>query len=275
MDSVAAVGGLVLALFDPRAAVSSPGAPIALKVDAAPPTTAATFQQRISHADPSLGNFSQKYVYNTQFYKGPGSPVLLYTPGEIASAGYEGFISDRSLLGLYAKTIGAAMILLEHRYWGDSSPYQTLDTKALQHLTLENSVQDLVYFARNVRLPFDTTGATNAPKAPWINVGGSYSGALSAWVAKLAPGTFWAYHSTSGPVQAIYDYWSYFVPIQEGMAKNCSADFTRIADHVDEVIRGGNKTEIFELQKQFGLEGCLIPMTLPVLSAMLSGSGSP
>lgn len=37
-------------------------------------------------------------------------------------------------------------------------------------------------------------------------VGGSYSGALTAWTESVAPGTFWAYHATSAPVEAIYDY---------------------------------------------------------------------
>ena len=32
---------------------------------------------------------------------------------------------------------------------------------------------------------------------------------------QLSPGTFWATHSSSGPVEAIYDYWQYFHPIQE------------------------------------------------------------
>lgn len=36
--------------------------------------------------------------------------------------------------------------------------------------------------------------------------GGSYSGALAAWTASIAPGTFWAYHASSAPVQAIYDF---------------------------------------------------------------------
>lgn len=36
--------------------------------------------------------------------------------------------------------------------------------------------------------------------------GGSYSGALAAWTESTAPGTFWAYHASSAPVEAIYDY---------------------------------------------------------------------
>ncbi|KAK1756745.1 hypothetical protein QBC47DRAFT_377545 [Echria macrotheca] len=84
-------------------------------------------------------------------------------------------------------------------------------------------------------------------------VGGSYSGALAAWTYKLAPDAFWAYHASSGPVNAIYDYWSYFLPIYRGMPKNCSADMVAIAEHIDRVIDTGNATEVHRLKDMFGL----------------------
>ena len=39
----------------------------------------ATFEQLIDHDNPSLGTFSQFYYYSTEFWKGPGSPVVLFT----------------------------------------------------------------------------------------------------------------------------------------------------------------------------------------------------
>ena len=36
----------------------------------------ATFEQLIDHENPSRGTFSQFYYYSTEFYKGPGSPVV-------------------------------------------------------------------------------------------------------------------------------------------------------------------------------------------------------
>ena len=43
----------------------------------------ATFQQLIDHENPSLGTFSQFYYYSTEFYKGPGSPVVSDTENPI------------------------------------------------------------------------------------------------------------------------------------------------------------------------------------------------
>ncbi|KAK3380849.1 putative serine peptidase [Podospora didyma] len=213
----------------------------------------ATFQQYIDHANPGLGTFSQRYWWNTSHWRGPGSPIVLFTPGETTADGYQGFMTNSTLVGQYAQAIGGATILFEHRYWGESSPFEVLDTQNLTYLTLQNSVDDLVHFARTVKLTFDTSGRSNAPAAPWINVGASYSGALAAWTERLSPGTFWAYHASSGPVQAVYDYWSYFVPVEKGMPQNCSADMARIADHVDQVLDGNDADEIACLKNMFGL----------------------
>jgi hypothetical protein len=47
---------------------------------------------------------------------------------------------------------------------------------------------------------------TDVSWKPWVLTGGSYSGALAAWTESIAPGTFWAYHASSAPVEAIYDF---------------------------------------------------------------------
>lgn len=40
---------------------------------------AATFDQPIDHNNPSLGTFKQRYWYNTTYWKGPGSPVSIFS----------------------------------------------------------------------------------------------------------------------------------------------------------------------------------------------------
>ncbi|KAK1540561.1 serine carboxypeptidase S28 [Colletotrichum paranaense] len=212
------------------------------------------FEQLIDHNDPSLGTFQQRYWWNSTYWEGPGSPVVFFTPGESEAAPYTGYLTDRAITGAIAKAIGGAVVMVEHRNWGTSLPYAVQDTKNLQQHTMTNAVLDFANLARNVQLPFDKNGSSNAPQAPWVYTGGSYSGVLAAAIAKLAPGTFWAYHSSSGPVEATYDYWSYFLPIQNGMPKNCSRDFERIIDHVDNVLLTGSDDEIYSLKKKFGLQ---------------------
>lgn len=213
-----------------------------------------TFTQLIDHKNPELGTFQQWYMYNTTYYKGPGSPIVIFTPGEVNASGYGSYLTTNRSTGVVAQEIGAATIVLEHRYWGTSTPFTDLTTANLTYLTLENSIQDLTYFAKNVKLPFDRNSSSNAQNAPWVLMGGSYSGALSAWVESVDPGTFWAYHCSSGPTQAVSDYWAYFLPVQEGMPKNCSKDVNLVIEHMDSVVKNGTHEEIHDLKAMFGLE---------------------
>jgi hypothetical protein len=214
-----------------------------------------TFQQLIDHSNPSLGTFSQRYWWSSQFYGGSGSPVIFMTPGEVAADGYTGYLGNGAITGRFAQAVNGAVVLMEHRYWGQSSPFTNLSTQNMQYLTLENSILDTTYFANNVKLPFDTNGTSVPSKAPWVFSGGSYSGALSAWTNAKAPGTFWAYHASSAVVEAIDDFWQYFSPVQQGMAQNCSADVAKVIDYVDSVLKTGSDSDKQSLKAKFGLSG--------------------
>ncbi|KAF2421488.1 serine carboxypeptidase [Tothia fuscella] len=211
-----------------------------------------TFTQPIDHKNPSLGNFSQFYYWSDEHWAGPGSPVIMFTPGEANVTGYNSYLTLNRTTGVVAREIGAAVVVVEHRYWGVSSPFANLSTDNLQYLTLENSIADFVRFAKEAKLPFDVQGNNNADNAPWLFVGGSYSGALAAWIESISPGTFWAYWASSAPVQSM-DYWQYFVPVQQGMPKNCSADVTKVVDYVDQVGYTGSEEEKKAFQTRFGL----------------------
>lgn len=76
---------------------------------------------------------------------------------------------------------------------------------------------------------------------------------LAAWTGRFHPGVFWAFHAMSAPVEIIHDFWEYWVPVQEGMPQNCSADFQRVVAYVDETINSGNQTAVDELKNLFGL----------------------
>lgn len=186
-----------------------------------------------------------------------GSPIVLFTPGEVNATGYTSYLSTNRTTGVIAERIGAATIVLEHRYWGTSTPFADLTTENLKHLTLENSIKDLTNFAKTVRLPFARHSHSNAADVPWVFSGGSYSGALAAWVEAVDPGTIWAYHSSSAPVQAVSDYWGYFLPVQQGMPKNCSTDVSLVIDHMDEVLTSGSDAEVLALKTKFGMQDVL------------------
>jgi hypothetical protein len=220
---------------------------------AASTPTYGTFQQLIDHDHPELGTFSQRYVWNDEFYAGPGSPIILMGPNESALDGYERYTTNLTLPGVMAQELGAGALIIEHRYWGQSSPFDSLTTENMRYLTLEQSVQDLVYFAQNVVLPFDQNRTSTPDKAPWVLVGCSYSGALAAWVQDLAPGTFWAYQCSSPVVEAIGPLWKYFEQVKLAMPQNCTADYARIVQYIDGVLLGHNQKAKDELKASFNL----------------------
>jgi hypothetical protein len=166
------------------------------------------------------------------------------------------YLTTARTTGVIAQEIGAAIVVIEHRYWGFSSPFEELTTPNMQYLTLKNSIADLNHFALTADLPFDTTGGSNAGKAPWVLVGGSYSGALTAWTeATTKPSVMWAYYASSAVVETIGDYWTYFLPETQNMPQNCSTDIDLVVEHLDSIGMHGSVNEQTAAKEQFGLGG--------------------
>ncbi|KAL8296593.1 hypothetical protein RB597_005939 [Gaeumannomyces tritici] len=215
------------------------------------------FDQLIDHANPQLGTFKQRFWYGTEFWNGTGSPIIVVNPGEQSATGFNvTYTTKRRLAGLMAEKIGAAVVVVEHRYWGESTPYKVLTSENLRYLDLKNSIQDMVYFAHNFKAPFDPAeGATAPGRVPWLYSGGSYSGALAGWIAAKAPGTFWAIHGSSGVVEAVADMWTMFVPVQEAMPRNCSRDVSAAIDYMDGILMSGSQAQKNKLKAKFKLDG--------------------
>jgi hypothetical protein len=89
---------------------------------------------------------------------------------------------NKTINGQIAQQQKGATIVLEHRFYGTSNPYPDLSVKSLKVHTIQQAIDDLDYFANNVKLAMP--GVDNVKpnvNNPWILVGGSYSGALTGW----------------------------------------------------------------------------------------------
>ncbi|KAF2665665.1 hypothetical protein BT63DRAFT_71662 [Microthyrium microscopicum] len=221
-----------------------------------------TFQQLIDHSDPKSGKFSERYFYDATKWKGPGSPVIFSTTGEEPIWTVVNNLSNKKELAAYlqkgavkilAEKLGAAIVLLEHRYFGQSVPVSNLSDANMRFNTPQNSVADNVYFARNAVLAFDPNGSSVATKAPWVFIGGSLPGAIAAWTEKVSPGTFWSYWASSATSQGMSSS-TYTLPIIEhGMPRNCSNDVAKVVAEIDRIGTSGTELEKQELKKSFGL----------------------
>lgn len=47
--------------------------------------------------------------------------------------------------------------------------------------------------------------------------------------------------------------WQYFAPVQEGMPANCSADVSKVIEHVDSILLGDDDEAKQALKEKFGL----------------------
>ncbi|RYP61563.1 hypothetical protein DL771_010084 [Monosporascus sp. 5C6A] len=212
-----------------------------------------TFEQLLDHSDPSRGTFPQRYWWNAQYFE-EGGPIILYNPGEQSAEPFIGYLANTTLPGYYAQQLKGAVILIEHRYWGESVPYDTLTTETLQELNLPNSIHDMTYFAKNLDCEFCEGGTCNSDENPWVLIGGSYSGALAAWTSELDPGIFAAYHASSAVVQAIHDFWQYFTPIEAALPRSCSSNLKAAIRYIDSVLEGQDEEDITQLKTRFDLE---------------------
>jgi hypothetical protein len=100
------------------------------------------------------------------------------TPGEANAQGFEGYLTNASINGQIAQQQNGTTIITEHRFYGESNPYNNLSVESLQVHTIQQAINDLVYFAQNVKLAMPGGHNVTPDKAPWILIGGSYSGNL-------------------------------------------------------------------------------------------------
>ena len=101
---------------------------------------------------------------------------------------------------------GALLYSLEHRFYGESQPFDNWETKNFEYLNVEQALADIAYF-------IDSQNEYLKYKADWIIVGGSYPGALSAWFKSKYPDHAVGAWSSSGVINAIKDFKSFDLDI--------------------------------------------------------------
>ncbi|KAK4877964.1 hypothetical protein RN001_010470 [Aquatica leii] len=159
------------------------------------------FEQPIDHFNiQDKRTFLMRYLENDVFFK-PGGPLLLEIGGE----------SDISPLTIkqsqsyeLAKQLSGKIIVLEHRYYGKSSPFKNLTAKNLVYLNVEQALEDIANFV-------DTLKKTRAElrSSKVAAFGCSYSGSLATWFRYKYPHLVNAVWASSAPLRAVADFYEY------------------------------------------------------------------
>lgn len=198
------------------------------------------------HSD---GFFDLRYWVDESHYR-PGGPVIVLAAGEIDADERLPYL-DHGIVAMLARATGGVGVVLEHRYYGTSFPFQNVTVDNLRFLSTDQALADTAYFAKHVKFP--RHGGLNAPDTPYIIYGGSYAGAFAAFARKLYPEVFWGAISSSGVTAAVFDYWEYFEAARLFAPGECGPRHQNIFKIIDNVLLGGDREKVHALKNVFGL----------------------
>ena len=172
----------------------------------------------LDHFDGVAGRtfWKQRYYVDQTHWCGNGCPIFLYIGGE----GPQGPPSDRLFMGYLASKMGALMIALEHRYYGKSLPVGDMSVANLKYLSSAQALADLARFIEYLTVdyqPFPVDVGSTPPlrlmslatHSKLVSFGGSYPGALSAWLPLKFPASLAGAVASSAPVHADYNFVAY------------------------------------------------------------------
>ncbi|KAG8957488.1 hypothetical protein FRC03_010085, partial [Tulasnella sp. 419] len=222
-----------------------------------PPNHEYYFDQRLDHFNPTQSTFKQRYFFSDEYWGGEGYPIIFTTSGQNAADTLWQHFTGNSIIRTLMAEFKAAGVILEHRYYGSSSPHDILSSENLKYLTLDQSMEDIRYFLHKVRLPWAASAyveSSNPHSVPWIHIGCGYSGLLAAYIQQDYPSLFAASWASSAPVQADLNFWEYYSPLEDGMPKNCSSDAGEAISYIDSVIESGDTTNITAMKTKFGMQ---------------------
>jgi pimeloyl-ACP methyl ester carboxylesterase len=196
--------------------------------------------QKLDHLNPQdKRTFQQRYYVNEQYWDRNSGPVFLYINGEGPVYAPPNLPDDEVVL--LAQTYKGLIVTLEHRYYGKSHPFAQLTTDNLQYLSSRQALADLAVFITNF------TRNLNPPHERRIfTIGGSYSGALSAWFRLKYPEVTSGSVSSSGVVNAILDFTAFDEQVAQSAGPDCADAMRQVTRLVEQaVVQGGTvKTQM-------------------------------
>ncbi|THU74313.1 hypothetical protein C4D60_Mb04t32040 [Musa balbisiana] len=150
-----------------------------------------------------------------------------------------------------AKKFGAAIVSLEHRYYGKSSPFKQLTTNNLRFLSSKQALFDLAVFRQYYQEYLNAKYNISEAENPWFVFGVSYSGALSAWFRLKFPHLTCGSLASSGVVLAIYNFPEFDQQVGDSAGAECKAVLQEITNLVDEKLQSDGKSvkELFGAAK--------------------------
>lgn len=141
--------------------------------------------------------YAQRYFLDDQFFDPEGGLVFLLIGGEGTLTGPpKGFMAE------LAEAYGALLVALEHRFYGESLPGNSIETDNYRFLTVEQALGDVAAFSDHLRALY----MGNPAPLRFFTFGGSYPGALSSFYRAAYPDRTLGSLASSGVVHAILEF---------------------------------------------------------------------
>jgi len=147
--------------------------------------------------------------------------------------------------------LNAKLVVLEHRYYGDSQLFTGEDAWKTENLKLLNTTQALADTAYFIEEQKKNASSDNQ----YVVIGGSYPGALSAWFKHAYPNHAVAAWSSSGVINAIQNFTDFDKDIFETTmqsGKECTEAITKSTALIENILKTGTFAERKRLFDTFG-----------------------
>merc|ERR1712227_135411 len=179
--------------------------------------------------------WNQRYWANFDTYAGEGLAFLFIGGEGEASPGWLNY----GMWYEWAQQHGAAMFVLEHRFYGQSHPRPDMSRGNIEYLSSRQGLEDAGNFISSMNAANNLT--------TWITFGGSYPGSLSGWMRLRFPHLVAGSVSSSGPLFAKLDYYEYLQVVMDALdwteIPGCNNAWTEALTTVEEMVKSEENWE--------------------------------
>ncbi|CAI2354978.1 unnamed protein product [Caenorhabditis sp. 36 PRJEB53466] len=162
-----------------------------------------TMWQRLNHFSRNDETvFEQRYFYSEKYALPNRTVAFLFLLDNTNQAGV--LTDDRTPFVRIAKKTGAALFVLEHRFYGISKPFETFEERNLGFLNALHAVIDAQVFIDFANKQFALDSDVR-----WIVWGAGYGGFLATNVRQNYPAKVAGAIASSAPLNLQYDFWEF------------------------------------------------------------------
>eukprot|EP01135_Chromosphaera_perkinsii_P004480 Nk52_evm4s284 gene=Nk52_evmTU4s284 len=196
------------------------------------------FEQKLDHFNKDdKRTFAQRYFIDTTYSSGrEDAPVFFYLAGE---APMEFFEFQSVAVREWARKYEAVFVVLEHRYYGKSVPFEDFSTEHLKYLSSRQALEDAANF-------IVSKGLT---RSKLVTFGCSYAGFLSANFRAKYPEMTIASVAASAPMETQFNFSGFFEHFAKVAPEECSKEIHKGSLLVLDLLQSKSGRE--QLQRVF------------------------